>query len=59
MDGDAVIRGLQHLRIRTQQRLLQALALVLPFPRSTLLIGAGSSQRLAAELQRRGWAGRC
>ena len=46
---------LQRLWIRTHQRLLQGLALVLPFPRSKLLVGAGSSQRLAAELQRRGW----
>ena len=55
VDADAVIRGLHHLRIRAHQRLLQALALVLPFPRSALLIGAGSSRRLAVELQRRGW----
>ena len=46
---------LQRLSIRSHQRLLQGLALVLPFPRSELLIGAGSSQRLAAELHRRGW----
>ena len=49
------IPQLQRLWIRAHQRLLQGLALVLPFPRSKLLIGAGSSQQLAAELQRRGW----
>ena len=35
--------------------MLQGLALVLPFPRSKLLVGAGSSRQLAAELRRRGW----
>ena len=55
MDAEAVIRGLQYLRIRVHQRFLQGLALVLHFPRSALLIGAGSSRQLAAELQRRGW----
>ena len=49
------IPRLQRLWIRAHQRLLQGLALVLPFPRSRLLVGAGSSRQLAAELRRRGW----
>ena len=49
------IPQLQRLWIRAHQRLLQGLALVLPFPRSKLLVGAGSSRQLAAELRRRGW----
>jgi len=49
------IPRLQHLWIRAHQRLLQGLALVLPFPRSKLLVGAGSSRQMANELRSRGW----
>ena len=41
--------------IRSYQRLLHGLALVLPFRRSQLLIAAGSSRDLAGLLQRKGW----
>ena len=41
--------------IRSYQRLLHGLALVLPFRRSQLLIAAGCSRDLAGLLQRKGW----
>ena len=46
---------MQVLLIRSYQLLLKGLARVLPFPRQHRLIGAGSSQTLAAELSRRRW----
>ena len=51
----SILPRLQHLWIRGHQRLLQWLALVLPFPRSKLLVGAGSSRQMATELRSRGW----
>ena len=49
------IPRLQHLWIRAHQSLLQGLALVLPFPRFKLLVGASNSRQLTTELHSRDW----